>query len=59
MKQRPLGKNAERVKRLVESQPDLTVRQIANALGLTTQRVYQLLGLLRERGELEIDEVAQ
>lgn len=51
-----LGENAERVRRLAEADPDLTVREIANALGLTTQRVYQLLEALRLRGELEIPE---
>lgn len=56
MSQKPLGENAERVKRLTLSSPDLPVSSIAKALGLTTQRVYQLLAVLRERGELPIDE---
>lgn len=50
---KPLGENADRVKRLVLADPDMTARQIANALGLSTQRVYQLMEALRERGELE------
>jgi DNA-binding CsgD family transcriptional regulator len=31
----------------------LTPQQIAAALGLTTQRIYQLVDRLREMGELE------
>ena len=52
---KPLGDNADRVKRLVLADPDMTARQIANALGLSTQRVYQLMEALRERGELDAD----
>jgi predicted transcriptional regulator len=53
---KPLGENADRVKRLALADPDMKVREIALALGLTTQRVYQLLDALRERGELDMAE---
>ena len=54
----PLGENAERVKRLILADPDMTAREIANALGLSTQRVYQIINALENRGELPIDEEA-
>ena len=46
-----LGLNAERVRDLYRK--DIPVRQIAILLGLSTQRVYQLLEALRRHGELE------
>jgi predicted ArsR family transcriptional regulator len=53
---KPLGPNAERVRRLAEADPDITVSEIAKAVGLTTQRVYQILEALRSRGELDFGE---
>jgi DNA-binding IclR family transcriptional regulator len=49
----PLGTNAERVLRLIKADPDMKVRDIANALGLSTQRVYQIIDTLERRGELK------
>jgi hypothetical protein len=58
MPRQPLGDNAQRVKRLVLADPDIRPRDIAIMLGLSVQRVYQLIDALRERGELdEPDEV--
>jgi DNA-binding IclR family transcriptional regulator len=54
--QKPLGKNAERVLRLIRAEPDIPVREIADTLGLSTQRVYQIIGTLQNRGELVIEE---
>ena len=52
---KPLGENADRVKRLVMADPDMTAREIAMALGLSTQRVYQIINTLENRGELPRD----
>jgi DNA-binding IclR family transcriptional regulator len=49
----PLGENATRVLRLIKADPDMKVRDIANALGLSTQRVYQIIDTLERRGELK------
>jgi DNA-binding IclR family transcriptional regulator len=49
----PLGENAERVLRLIKADPEMKVREIANALGLTTQRVYQIINTLERRGQLK------
>jgi len=48
-----LGENADRVLRLIKADPEMTVREIANALGLTTQRVYQIIDTLEKRGQLK------
>ena len=53
---KPLGKNAERVLRLITAQPDIPVREIADTLHLSTQRVYQIINTLQNRGELIIED---
>jgi DNA-binding IclR family transcriptional regulator len=50
--EKPLGENAQRVLRLIKADPDLKVIDIARAVGLTTQRVYQIIDTLERRGEL-------
>ena len=50
--QKPLGKNAESVLRLIQAEPDIPVREIADILGLSTQRVYQIMNTLKKRGDL-------
>ena len=54
----PLGKNADRVLRLIQAEPDISVREIADILGLSTQRVYQIMHALADRGDLVIEESA-
>ena len=54
----PLGENAERVLRLIQAEPDIPVREIADTLGLSTQRVYQIIDALENRGDLVIEESA-
>lgn len=52
MSMKPLGPTADRIKRWREIDPEFSVAQMAKALNVTTQRVYQIIATLEKRGDL-------